>query len=419
MNTTINQIDAEFRAIFTAHLFLNDYYWGDFQQAVQKERLYPLMCAFYINGGGASSKATTINLVVVIADKTYKNDSNLTETESDTLQICKDILNIVSKSTRWQRMGRVNSHTFNKFIQRGPDETAGHVLQINFSIKDPATLCGLPLQGYDFGGDVSPLCKGVLVTDTDGQTIYEIPSGGSFSCSPPEPGQVDAEALNSDSEIIATATLTPENNQISIPDTPVEVIDQFGDVLGSGQLPSGTGGALMVTVSGYPNMFAPGVYVPKNSGSPLVWENATSEMVTGDGVATCNAGSGFVHGASFKVNHHGDFRLDFNITSENLIPGISYYKDPLKPFNTYEGIDHSILFQGATYYIFGKGFVHYQTSAFPISSLFTIRRQGTTIEYLIDDNLQYSQNADFQSAFNFDCSMGAVGAITNITLTIP
>jgi len=192
MKTTINQLVQELKDIQDSHLQLNDFFWGDFGKASSRNDLrYPLMCCYYPNGS-VLNNLTPINLIVVIADKIDKANNetgenptqgNLTEVESDTLQVTRDIYNVINKSRRWQQLARVNSVTFNKFIERGKDETAGHYMTISLYIKDTTSICNLPMEGYDFDQPIpTPAdCDPATVENSDVSYSVQVSSGGSLT----------------------------------------------------------------------------------------------------------------------------------------------------------------------------------------------------------------------------------------------
>lgn len=194
MNKSINQIRVELSKIVTGdnpvtnvktgHLQLYSYFWGDFLRAYKEQTLnYPVMGAFYPNGSLLRNQ-TQIQLTIYIADKLYKDWSNLNDIESDTLQICRDVFNVINHSTRWNKIGRVQSCSVNKFIQKGGDEVAGHEMVLQFLIRDSESICGLPIIDYDFdqitGDGCSPVQiyeNGVLVATVESGGIYEYSHG--------------------------------------------------------------------------------------------------------------------------------------------------------------------------------------------------------------------------------------------------
>ena len=187
MLNSVNQIRVELQEIASAHLQINDFFWGDFLRAYKEntELNYPLMGCFYPSASLLNNQ-TQLALTIYICDRVYKDYSNLNDVESDTLQICRDIYQVINGSQRWRRLGRVTSASATKFIERGGDEVAGHTLTINFLLRDQSGICDLPIEGYDFEQNVSPpTCKPVQYTITDSEltVLYsgEVPSGGELN----------------------------------------------------------------------------------------------------------------------------------------------------------------------------------------------------------------------------------------------
>lgn len=192
MNKSINQIRVELSKIVTGdnpvanvktgHLQLYSFFWGDFLRAYKENTLnYPVMGAFYPNGSLLRNQ-TQVQLNLYIADKLYKDWSNLNDIESDTLQICRDVFNIINHSTRWNQIGRVQSCSVSKFIQKGGDEVAGHEMTIQFLIRDSSSICGLPMVDYDFDQVVGDGCSPVQIYE-DGVLVDTVASGGIYEYS--------------------------------------------------------------------------------------------------------------------------------------------------------------------------------------------------------------------------------------------
>lgn len=131
MLNSVNQIRVELQEIASAHLQINDFFWGDFLRAYKEntELNYVLMGCFYPTASLLNNQ-TQLTLTIYICDRVYKDYSNLNDVESDTLQICRDVYNVINSSFRWKRIGRVQGATCQKFIERGGDEVAGHTLTI-------------------------------------------------------------------------------------------------------------------------------------------------------------------------------------------------------------------------------------------------------------------------------------------------
>lgn len=180
MITSINQLSAELKAIQDSHYQLNSYYFGEFNLALQNRELeYPLLVCDY-NNGSINVSNTSVQLFIIVADKVYKDNSNLIETKSDTLQICRDIFNVMKKSQRWQVLGRVTQGNVTSFVERGKDEVAGHVMNVTIELRDTNGICDLPLNGYDFGGSGSYACDPVLIVNSNGTFSVTVASGSTY-----------------------------------------------------------------------------------------------------------------------------------------------------------------------------------------------------------------------------------------------
>lgn len=180
MITSINQLSAELKAIQDSHYQLNSYYFGEFNLALQNRELeYPLLVCDY-NNGSINISNTSVQLFIIVADKVYKDNSNLIETKSDTLQICRDIFNIMKKSQRWQVLGRVTQGNVTSFVERGKDEVAGHVMNVTIELRDSNGICDLPMNGYDFGGSGAYACDPVLIVNSNGTFSVSVASGSTY-----------------------------------------------------------------------------------------------------------------------------------------------------------------------------------------------------------------------------------------------
>jgi len=173
---TVNQIRVELSQIQASHLQINSFFWGDFLRAYKESQLnYPLMGAFYPKGS-MLQRQNQIELVIYVADKILKDWSNLNDVESDTLQYCRDIYRTINDSVRWKSIGRVQSCTFTKFVDRGGDEVAGHQMTIQFLVRDIGGVCGMPMGDYDFDQTTGG-CLPAFVENSDQTYDVEVASG--------------------------------------------------------------------------------------------------------------------------------------------------------------------------------------------------------------------------------------------------
>ncbi len=244
MLNSVNQIRVELQEIASAHLQINDFFWGDFLRAYKEntELNYVLMGCFYPTASLLNNQ-TQLTLTIYICDRVYKDYSNLNDVESDTLQICRDVYNVINSSFRWKRIGRVQGATCQKFIERGGDEVAGHTLTIQFLLRDKSGICELPMQGYDFDQPVvvPSECEPaeLVILDTDGSTLYSL---SLLSGSTNNQTIQDATWLlqNTVPTTLLTGSILAEGSAIiEAPDSSWELENTDGTALGGNNIPSG------------------------------------------------------------------------------------------------------------------------------------------------------------------------------------
>ena len=180
MIKSLNFIVKEFEEIQKAHLQLNSFYFGELNLALKdRSRNYPVMGVDY-QTGNINELNTPVNFIMVIADRIYKDNSNLVETKSDTLQICRDIYNLLKKSPRWYKIGRILNANITTFVERGQDEIAGHVMTFTIEVRDSNGICSLPLDGYDYEGEFSFPCDPVKIQNSNNTFQIDITPGSTF-----------------------------------------------------------------------------------------------------------------------------------------------------------------------------------------------------------------------------------------------
>jgi len=180
MKLSVNQLRLELADIQSSHLMLHTFFWGDFARAVNEETInYPLMASYYPSASILDNQ-TSIPITIVLADKIYTDYSNLNDVESDTFRYCRHIFNIMNKSKRWQLLGRVESCSVTKFIESNADICAGHIMTVNFMLRDSNSICDLPMSGYDFDQVIGSSCLPVQIY-RNGVLVDTVESGGVYS----------------------------------------------------------------------------------------------------------------------------------------------------------------------------------------------------------------------------------------------
>jgi hypothetical protein len=176
---------------------------------------------------------TQLSLRIYVADKLFKDWSNLNDVESDTLQTCRDIFNIMNNSTRWQSIGRVQSCTVTKFINRGGDEVAGHEMTVNFLVRDRDGICGLPLENYDYDQIDGDLCSPATYTivDSESTILYSgsISSGDTLN----QPISDSTVSITDDNGNVlhSVSVLAEGSSTQAIADSTVTITDDSSNVL--------------------------------------------------------------------------------------------------------------------------------------------------------------------------------------------
>lgn len=180
MINSLNVLVREFEEIQKAHYQLNSFYFGELNSKIADRNIsYPLMGVDY-KTGSINDLNTSINFFILIGDRIYKDHSNLIETKSDTMQICRDIYNLLKKSPRWYKLGRISNARIEVFTERSQDAIAGHVLSFTFDLRDSNGICNLPLNGYDYEGEFNFPCNPVTVENSNQTFQIELTPGSTY-----------------------------------------------------------------------------------------------------------------------------------------------------------------------------------------------------------------------------------------------
>jgi hypothetical protein len=255
MIKTLNQLKQELQIFADAHLQINEFYFGNFNQIYNEKIIrHTFLIADTLNiapnrvrGGGSY---TDITFIISACDQVFPDQSNWMDVKSDMFQVIMDCRNIF-ESPRWKAFSSVQgSPTVTYFEQKGSDRVNGWVMNVTLRIPDLRDLCAIPLVDYDLDSQLESLCAGVTIIE-DGNYSQTIPSGGTFSYSTgaggsvtiqvngveyiiePAPSTIDIPVLNSDGNQIGTVD---PGVQVNIEDSFVENTDASY----TNQFPSGT-----------------------------------------------------------------------------------------------------------------------------------------------------------------------------------
>jgi len=166
MERTINQIKFEFKEIATKHEQINDFFFGQFIDAISDSAInYPLMVVTLLPGDigkiqGMRKRSNLVKLAVTICDK-YNADNHrqIDEVHSDTFTICADICSVLEAPRFEDYINRSAASSISPFIEKGSDIVAGQVVQIDLDVFDDGNFCSIPFDGYDFENSQFKTCN--------------------------------------------------------------------------------------------------------------------------------------------------------------------------------------------------------------------------------------------------------------------
>jgi len=192
---TKNKIEKFFSDWATAHLQLKDYGYGDFSDISMEEgQDYPLMWVQPIPCTVTESEII-YSYTIAIADRVYKARENAVEVESDSFQICLDLLKTLNYQTLYEWELDPNA-TLTPFVETWKDEVEGHMITVNLKVDFDYNYCEVPLTGdveipnYDscpgstvtvnstyYNVVASNATRNVIVKNESGELIGELIAG--------------------------------------------------------------------------------------------------------------------------------------------------------------------------------------------------------------------------------------------------
>ena len=248
MKITYNQIVNLLSDFFEAHYQVETFKNGDLWEAIQsnsfKDALYPL--AFLVDAGGNTTQGKIgLTFDLLCMDLINKNESNENEVKSDTLQILTDTVAFLEqlRDGDWYSMNVVKESNLSSFTESFDDELTGWKITVTLNQPFNYNACEIPYDGVSVGDED---CQPVTVTDSDGTTVTEVPSGGTFTCTPVSPsivtnsdGTYNETVASGGTLILPNINFTDSNGVMrSVPAmtdiiaTPCEVPFSPGDISG-------------------------------------------------------------------------------------------------------------------------------------------------------------------------------------------
>ena len=151
MKATIKKIDSELRTLCNAHLQINSYFYGDFLDIYESNKVAHTSLLANITDSTIDSHYITLVLSLAVCDKIDDAKTVSKDVDSETLQVINDIIKVIKYSNRWQEFGVVTDNTsvFN-FSQRGGSVVNGWACKLNLKIKNELGDCDLPIIDYNY-----------------------------------------------------------------------------------------------------------------------------------------------------------------------------------------------------------------------------------------------------------------------------
>lgn len=120
---------------------ISAFQWGDFYKAWSSGTAsYPFLNAF-ANTKPFKKGMTTIDLTVSISDIVREDESNLNDVENSTLELLRDVYNLMRQNLPENLISISDNATSTFFVNNGGDNVAGHFLTVSIDIFEGSDLC--------------------------------------------------------------------------------------------------------------------------------------------------------------------------------------------------------------------------------------------------------------------------------------
>jgi len=151
MKATINKIDQELRLLADAHLQINSYFYGQFLDIYESNKVNHTSLLANITDATIDRHYVTLQLGLMVCDKIDDGKKTAKYVDSETLQIMNDLIKVITTSNRWQEYGVVDGvTTIQNFSQRGGSVLNGWFCNLSIKIKNENGYCDLPIIDYNY-----------------------------------------------------------------------------------------------------------------------------------------------------------------------------------------------------------------------------------------------------------------------------
>lgn len=175
---TRNTIAKFFKNFANSHYQLKDFGYGDFWEISQsKGARYPLM---WVSPQPATIQGNEVlhTYAIAIADRVRSSEDHELEVESDTFQICQDLLAALNDQSlnEWELDENI---TLQPFTEWSKDDDAGFIMNLTFKVDNQYDACAIPWDGItppEEGGcaDAILMVNGVMFTNISSGATYNL-----------------------------------------------------------------------------------------------------------------------------------------------------------------------------------------------------------------------------------------------------
>jgi hypothetical protein len=179
------RIQKELKELCEAHGQVRTYRDGLFLDVIKESAIEYTLAHSYIRQAPTTNNSTGYLIEFsVMAKVNKKTDANNDYVRSNTLEIWKDIFNVIQYSERWQAFGVVDGTVIPQlFESKGLDRVTGWGGNIPFIIEGDLGFCDVPIFGYDYGEVAvgsGGACDPVLIVNSDLTYQQSATSGTTF-----------------------------------------------------------------------------------------------------------------------------------------------------------------------------------------------------------------------------------------------
>ena len=185
MDVSLKQLINEVEDLCNAHAQIESFHYGDTLSLLQHGSIDYITCLMNVARSPMGNAQTTFSIELLILDRVITgDDENKLNSENITHSIVRDLINVIGYSTRWRTFSDFTTNApSQKYYDEFADAVTGWGVTIDLQVYNSNGICDLPVFDYDFNQPPpEEVCEPVTVTDSDGTTETEVPSGGSFNC---------------------------------------------------------------------------------------------------------------------------------------------------------------------------------------------------------------------------------------------